>query len=313
MELGTATLLGSIASGLGGLFGNAINANVANQNIEYQKTANAQNIAFQKAENEITRQREDNAITRAALDMQRAGLSKTLAAGSPASASALTAPQTQAVNNSFKYESALEKLNLGNLMLEMASKQKQLEMQKDLNDANIANINADTISKQNVNNTFMRKFLSEEAERDAHTHYLYTQRDLAQSQAELNRIEGDFKADKLRAEINRIVADTKLSEGSLRKLAYDVVYQLSNIEHLNSKTKEILQNIAYRELETKALQYNYDYANEHSLPVGSSGGILGGIVPFAKDITGNYIMPLVNGSKDLISSGVKGIANWFGL
>lgn len=57
------------------------------------KSMNERNIEFQKNENKITRQREDNAIQRRANDMEAAGLNKVLAAGDPASAQALQAPQ----------------------------------------------------------------------------------------------------------------------------------------------------------------------------------------------------------------------------
>ena len=54
---------------------------------------NKRNIDFQKRENRITRKREDNAVQRRAKDMEAAGLNKVLAAGDPASAQALQAPQ----------------------------------------------------------------------------------------------------------------------------------------------------------------------------------------------------------------------------
>lgn len=55
--------------------------------------SNERNIWFQQRENEITRAREDNAVQRRAADLESAGLSKTLAAGSPAVAAQLRAPQ----------------------------------------------------------------------------------------------------------------------------------------------------------------------------------------------------------------------------
>lgn len=59
--------------------------------INYQM--NRENIEFQQEENRIAREREDNAIQRRALDLAKAGLSKTLAAGSSASAQSMTAPK----------------------------------------------------------------------------------------------------------------------------------------------------------------------------------------------------------------------------
>ena len=50
------------------------------------------NAYFQNRENKIMREREDNAISRRVRDLEASGLSPTLAAGSPASATAGTAP-----------------------------------------------------------------------------------------------------------------------------------------------------------------------------------------------------------------------------
>lgn len=55
---------------------------------------NYKNQQFQKAENDTTREREDNAIQRQVADLQAAGLSPTLATGNGASAQGLTAPSS---------------------------------------------------------------------------------------------------------------------------------------------------------------------------------------------------------------------------
>lgn len=77
---------------------NATNIQLAEQNNAANMALNRENIAFQQNENAITRAREDNAVQRRAADLARAGLSKTLAAGSAASANALQAPQNSISN-----------------------------------------------------------------------------------------------------------------------------------------------------------------------------------------------------------------------
>lgn len=108
-------VLTSIVDGLADLGSSAVNAqsqyhtNMSNQqmnnatntaNLQIAENTNAMNqalneanIAFQERENAITREREDNAVRRRAIDLASAGLSKTLAAGSAASSNALQAPQ----------------------------------------------------------------------------------------------------------------------------------------------------------------------------------------------------------------------------
>lgn len=74
------------------IFGDIMNGIGAGLNYANQQ----QNLAWQKKAQGITWQREDNAVQRRAADMEKAGLSKTLAAGGAAQASApisTTAPQ----------------------------------------------------------------------------------------------------------------------------------------------------------------------------------------------------------------------------
>ncbi len=96
---------------------NAMNLELARQQNELNRSLNRENIAFQRetndlnwkrqlGENNIARQREDTAFSRAARDMEAAGLSKTLAAGNPASSAAMTAAQAQSPQNKFGYERA---------------------------------------------------------------------------------------------------------------------------------------------------------------------------------------------------------------
>ena len=169
-----ASLIGAGLSFLGGMFANKKNKEIADQNVAYQKEANtqnvemqkeinSQNIAFQEQENEITRQREDTAVQRAAADMTAAGLSKTLAAGHPASAAALSAPvasapQVSPVNNSYKYESALQRMNIAQLLQDIAVKGEQLAQSKKLNDAQVDLIRSQAVGQNNINETFKEKY-----------------------------------------------------------------------------------------------------------------------------------------------------------
>lgn len=72
---------------------NQANREIAKDTNASNMAMNEANILLQMRENEINRQREDDAIRRRANDLIGAGLSKTLAAGSPASSNAMQAPQ----------------------------------------------------------------------------------------------------------------------------------------------------------------------------------------------------------------------------
>lgn len=85
---------------------NALNMLLNRENINFQKQTNDLNYQRQLAENNLTREREDTAYRRAAQDMEAAGLSKTLAAGNPASSAAMTASQAQSPAHKFGYERA---------------------------------------------------------------------------------------------------------------------------------------------------------------------------------------------------------------
>ena len=84
--VGVGSAIGGIINGISGIIGtamtNSANKQIAQENLEYQKEVQEYNKALQQ---EIFR-REDNSVQRRALDLEKAGLSKTLAAGQGANA-----------------------------------------------------------------------------------------------------------------------------------------------------------------------------------------------------------------------------------
>lgn len=87
-----SSLFSPVTNFVSSLFTNSSNRQSVESTNATNMAMNTANIDFQKAENAIARQREDNAVQRRVNDLTAAGLSKTLAAGSPASANAMNAP-----------------------------------------------------------------------------------------------------------------------------------------------------------------------------------------------------------------------------
>lgn len=96
-------MLGAILAGAGGVVegaGSILNAflqrKTAKENLAYQQQADAMNLTFQKESRDLTMAREDNAVQRRAADMRSAGINPLMAAGSPAQASQVIAPHSEA-------------------------------------------------------------------------------------------------------------------------------------------------------------------------------------------------------------------------
>lgn len=291
--LGIGTTFGAGLSFIGGLAANAVNKQIANQNIAYQREANeanlsylreanAQNIAFQQKENDITRAREDNAVQRAAADMQAAGLSKTLSAGNPASAAALNAPSVkagsvQALNNQFKYESALQKMNLGSLFLDMAAKKQQLEINQSVADAQIRSMNAQTAGQELSNSTYMEEFNMNKDFKFAQTHYQTVQANKVEAETDLIKTQGEYAAQKITAEINLLTAQrvteiskNKLNLSNIQKAAQEIAESVARTQNLDKQGQKLAYEITYADLQNQVLQHNLSYAEENNLPVGST-------------------------------------------
>lgn len=286
-----ASLIGAGLAFAGGLIANKKNKEIADQNVAYQKEANtqnvdmhkevnSQNIAFQQQENEITRQREDTAVQRAAADMTAAGLSKTLAAGHPASASALTAPEASApsvspVNNSFKYESALQKMQIAQFLQDMAVKGEQLKQQKALNDANIEFTKAQTENMNNQNSVFMEQYQHKLELENSQIALNYANKDLTNAKTEFEKITNSKQADLIQSEINKNIAvyllnksQEKLTNKEIEKKCYEIANEIANYHVLTQKQKELVAEIAYKEMQTKVLKNDLDVAKKFGYPVG---------------------------------------------
>lgn len=160
-----SSLIGQSSSLFGSLIANSRNKQIAQMNINAQKQINAQNLAYQKQEAEITRAREDTAVQRAMADTVASGLSKTLATGNTASANYMNPYSKVAPQSNFHYDSALEKLNLGNFIIDLKNKIEDFRHKKKVNDFYDENPDlnpsgTDTITAKNY--AFIKRLVGDE-------------------------------------------------------------------------------------------------------------------------------------------------------
>jgi len=227
---------------VGNFLGDVFTGGAYSQNQTNQAIAN-QNIAFQQKENAITRQREDNAVQRAALDMQAAGLSKTLAAGNPASAQALTAPQ-----NTYKPS----KIDIVGGALSLKNQAEQIRQQ-------IAQ--TDLVKSQAKGQQIANEFDLENNKTMLKLNELKIDSSLAETRAKnasaaLDEIKGKNYGDYIRAEIRKLEADTDLS-------IQEKAYKVAQICHLSKEDEKIVQDM----LESQSRVKMY----EHDLSVAQAG------------------------------------------
>jgi len=283
-------MIGQIIAGLAGAASNAYSANLAYKGQQEANQINreiaSQNIAFQQRENDITRMREDNAIQRAALDMQAAGLSKTLAAGNPASAAALTAPQNNYQHVS-PMEKIAEKLNVVQAFLNAASLQGDINKKKAE-----ADLIASQTEGQNLNNSvFMQKFATDEAAKIANTEQTKAQIALVKANTKLAEIEGDYKAEEIQLKIDNMIADLKNKGLTANQIIATTRKTLTENFKMSKEAELVVQDIIYKKLEIQGLEHNIDYAIKHGLPVGQTGGSILGVAPSAVESVINWMTP----------------------
>lgn len=258
---------------------NDVNQSIAEQNIEFQKWANEQNIAFQTEQNNITRQREDTAVQRAAADMTAAGLSKTLAAGNPASAQALTAPQVHAPNNSFQMQRNLAGMNLANMVSDLVFKAKEAKRAQKLNDAQVANIEADTVGKTISNEGLRDRLIAENALSIAKTEETQAQVSYIKAQTRIQEIVGDNKQREIDSAIASQVQERIESMSrqmvqmkEIEKMASEIALNVIKETNLNLESDKIRNEIELlikeqtkAQLEMDVIDYNLGYSKEKGL------------------------------------------------
>lgn len=281
----TISALVSLFSGLlgaGSSFIGQSNTNKVNKQIA------AENIAFQTAENNITRMREDNAYQRAAADLTAAGLSK-FSLTSPASAAALSAPQ-----NNYEYVSPLLKASQ---QMDFLNSFLQAYKTK----AEVDNINAQTNQvSQNIAFNF--------DEHDLKLEKLRGEIDLNKSQsryhdalARLREIEGENYAEYWDVKLADVIADVNVKWSEFannnvyrEEIKARVEKTIQETSGQKLKNRKLLYEMANDKLDYMSRLYNFSYSigsglrTTDSLPAsGVIGSVLGVKLPQFANLINN--------------------------
>jgi len=245
--------IGLIASGVLGLGGGLLSFFGAKKQSQTNQQIANQNLQSQQTENELTRQREDNAVQRAARDMELAGLSKTLAAGRPASAQSLTAPK-----NEFQAQ------NFGLAALQGISQGAQVAQQI----AQVQNTVANTQHTNLVNANYERKL-------NADINVQQSQARLHNAEVKLKEFEGEHQFEKFEKEMDSLIANTLrnteaalLSKKEREYVAQKIVNDIIHNENVSAQTEKVLNEIAQVKLENDVLEHNLFIARSSGTNVG---------------------------------------------
>lgn len=224
-----------------------------------------QNIQFQQAENDMTRLREDNAQVRAAQDLQAAGLSKTLAAGSPASAAALTAPQDTRVYEN-PMQKAIDKMNLKQTILDLESLKADIsykEEQKKL-------LAQQTIAQQLSNETFMDKFHMEQTMNTFNIELAKSQIASYEANTALTKIIGENKQREIDADIDYKLAQIDLTNANVDKVKAEITTELFKQYKLSKEAALLVQDLVNAKLDEQIKKHDLNYSQKIGLPVGKT-------------------------------------------
>lgn len=148
-------VLGSVASGALGAIGNIAGGLFGARN---QDKANAANVRMQRETNELNRYLAEHQFSLAAQDMERAGLSKNLAAGTPMSLPAINAAQQQSLGD-FGVGAAADGVARGvQTMAELA--RAQADISKTRAEIQFIQSQRDAVDLKNVEQMFTNSVLS---------------------------------------------------------------------------------------------------------------------------------------------------------
>lgn len=272
-------MIGAGIGAAGGVFStilqNRSNRELNSANIKYQKETNAQNEQLQREQ----WAREDSAVQRRAADLEKAGLSKNLAAGSAASSSLSTtmqAPQNKFAND---YGKLAASFNLYNQYLQNQYLREQIGTQK----ATTANVNADTAQKEKITGWTDLINTNQVALSQARTqlYNVESQVKASQASAELDLIVArtqdilqnsaqarelfTFTKRKAQNEVSNIYSQTQLNYARINEVSQSIAESVARENYLNQEAKKVVFDTAYQSILNSINAYNFQFSVDNGI------------------------------------------------
>ncbi len=231
--------LGSVVSGVGSYLGNKQNAQASIHNTNATNKVNydiaMKNLDFQREYNSQIFRREDTAVQRRAKDLEQAGLSKTLAAGSSAGAGG--SAQTPQVN----FEAQRPEYDISGAFSGAAT--------------NALNTFTGLMSLKQASELNNQQIASAKAQ---------AEKTLADT--ETTKIENLTLAQRRQAELDNMLANKNLTEEQRK----NIIEQRAQI---SATIEQIRAGIEGTKLDTAIKSYDFDFAKKSGMPFNSSGSL----------------------------------------
>ncbi len=291
---------------------------------QFQKDSYLNNFNYQKALQQQIFAREDNAIQRRASDLQAAGLSKTLAAGSGAGAGSVVstspfsgsfdgsafsgkAPERSAVDllsTALSFAEASASLKKTNAEAENLLKQNQ-KMDSDMlvNDANISLIKAKTAVEEG--NLGILSLTGEQIR----TSIDYTKGLMRKVDEEIKSIQQGVKINDWKLKYF-YPQDLKIKIQELVNLRREGKFKDAQIAYYDLQSDVLTKTLAGKELENKILSLDYNYQQQTGFKPRSAAPFIGEVASTLStdgykqywNFLGDSFDRFVKGYKDIISS-----------
>lgn len=260
--------IGALVGGAMNLIGSGVGAIVSGVNTNKTNQANREmfdaNMAWQKEENQITRDREDNAVQRRAADLEKAGINPMIAGlgqGAQAGLGGVVTPPQMQQNNVGEIIAGMQ---LGSSIADIKLKNAQVKK----TEAETDNIEEQTTHAKNSNPVILENMRKEGVKLDAETTNIIEDTQLKKSNQLLNSANTlliDAKTDTEREQAKKTAQETAVLVATMEYTYKQIESENGKIEYqklINQLTEQELikmaQDLAEREMELEVKEHEHE-------------------------------------------------------